>query len=209
MLTDLAPGVDHKKIYEETVFAKMSDTAFKQWMADIVTGKSHIPIFLPNFKKTQATVQRCIDVAAKYKVPIFQKIWTTDPSTGRTSLGPVPRLVVYQPVRRAAQTYVKKNGIPPHQKTVDATSGQPTGESKGARMSLPELKLASSMGFDKTATEFAKIRGGDTRAYAAMLAMLGQQGSARMSVLEQFSSGVESKTTMKTFFTAAHLKSNL
>lgn len=209
VLADLAPKVDHKKIYEETIFKNMNDTQWKEWVAKLGDGTSAIPIFFPNMVATGITLERCVEVAKKIGLELYQRLWITDPATGRTSLGPIPRLVVYSPFRRASQTSKKKISVPPHQKTVDATTGQPTGESKGARLSYPELKLLTAMGLDKSAVELAKYRGGDLRGYSAMTAMLSKHGSARMETLKQFSSGVESLTTMKTFFTAAHLKTNL
>ena len=209
VLKDLVPGVDHDKIYNETLFTSMSDVQWKEWMAQLSSGQSYIPVFVPNAVKTGVTLERCVSVAKSIGLELFQKLWITDPVTGRKSQTPIPRLVVYSPFRRASQTVTKKISVPPNQKTVDAASGQPTGESKGARLSLPELKLLVSMGLDNTATELAKYRGGDLKGYAAMVSMLNRHGNARMDTLKQFASGVESKITMKTFFTAAHLKSNL
>lgn len=207
-IQELVPGVDHKTIYTK-FFESMTDTQFVNWIKEIGEGKQNLCAFIPNMGESGVSVERNLALAPKYGVEFFQKLWIEDSASGRTTLTPIKFLVMDWPYRRASQTIVKKASIPPNMNTVDSASGQPTGDSKGARMSLPELNLVVGMGLDNLSLEMMKYRGGDTRGYAAMNAMLSMHGRTNMKTLSQFASGVESTKTLNTLLTCAHLKSTL
>ena len=88
-------------------------------------------------------------------------------------------------------------------------TGQVTGESKGATVSGPENQMLAGMGANNTAIEMMKSRGGDRRSEQALMAILSKTGRASQSVVSQFSSGVQSGTTLRTFLTAAMHRVNL
>ena len=98
---------------------------------------------------------------------------------------------------------------PDHNKSIDAVSGQVTGESKGAKISYPELQICAAMGMDNSMIELMKYRGGDAKGGMALNAMLNKYGAANLNTLSNYASGVGSTNTLKTFLTAAHLKSTL
>jgi hypothetical protein len=187
----------------------MTDSEFTKWMQDIYEEKKNLVCFIPNLKDSGASVENNLDILKELDVEIFQQLWIKDEDTGRTRLTPIPYMVLQMPYRKAAQTVLKKSSIPPNMNTVDATSGQPTGDSKGARMSLPEVNLAMAMGLDNLTLEMMKYRGGDLGGYAAMNAMLAKTGKTNMATLKQFSTKVESIKTMNILLTCAMLKSNL
>ena len=88
-------------------------------------------------------------------------------------------------------------------------SGQPTGDSKGSKISFPELQILASMGLDNCVVEMMKFRGGDLKGFNAMNGMIGKYGEASLKTLANYSSGVESTRTLKTFLTGMHLNSSL
>jgi hypothetical protein len=204
----MIPGVDHKTIYN-TFFDSMNDKEFVAWLKDIGEGKQNLCAFIPNMGNSGVTVENNLALGKKHGIEFFQKLWIEDTDSGRTSLTPITYLVMDWPYRRASQTIVKKASIPSNMNTVDSASGQPTGDSKGARMSLPELNITVAMGLDNLSLEMMKYRGGDIRGFAALNAMLSKHGRTNMQTLSQFASGVESAKTMKTLLACAHLKSTL
>ena len=124
-------------------------------------------------------------------------------------MSPNKYLVIKIPLRIASQRIAKKMSIPKHQRVINSITGQPTGDSKGAGFSAPELRLCVAMGLNKTSVELMKYRGGDLRGWAALNASLNRFGSARQEQLSHFASGVVSTSTLKTFLTSAHLTNTL
>lgn len=207
-ISKIVPNIDHKSVYMK-FFDTMTDSEFSKWMQDIYEEKKNLVCFIPNLADSGVSVENNVLVAKELGIDFFQQLWIQDDETGRVRLTPVPYMVLQLPYRKAAQTVLKKSSIPPNMKTVDATSGQPTGDSKGARMSLPEVNIAMAMGLDNLTLEYMKYRGGDLGGYAAMNAMLAKTGSTNMASLKQFSTKVESIKTMNILLTCALLKSNL
>jgi hypothetical protein len=103
----------------------------------------------------------------------------------------------------------KKISIPAHNNTVDDLTGQPTGPSKGAKISYPETQVFASMGLYNTLSELMKFRGGDLAGFDAMNKSISQTGSVSLKAIEPYASGVESTKTLKVFLTGMHLKSTL
>lgn len=204
----IAPNSGNKKIYEE-FFARMSDKEFESFMSDIRDGKRILCIIVPNFKQSALSVENNLKIGQELGHDFFQRLWIEGKEDMPTHLTPEKYMVLDMPLRRASQLLIKKISVPSHNKVVDALTGQPTGESKGARISYPELQVSAAMGLEKSMVELMKYRGGDNRGGAAFTGMVSRLGTANLSALNQFSSGVESTHTLKTFLTAAHLKSTL
>jgi hypothetical protein len=124
-------------------------------------------------------------------------------------LTPIKYFIVDLPIRRASQVLKKKISIPEHSKTVDKLTGQPTGDSKGAKISYPEVQVLMAMGMEQSSTELLKYRGGDLGGYRAMRTMLTKYGMSKQEALSPYATGPESTKTFKAILTAAHLSSNL
>jgi hypothetical protein len=103
----------------------------------------------------------------------------------------------------------KKISIPENNKTIDSLTGQPAGDSKGAKISYDELQICAGMGLDASMVEMMKYRGGDLGGFRALSAMIARTGSANLNTLSAYASGVESTKTVKTILTGMHLKSTL
>lgn len=203
----IAPKSGNRQMYENR-FSKMSDKEFDQYMADLESGKQSIYIIDPNFMDS-ITVENNLEVAKELGHNFFQRLWIKGKKGLPDHLTPIEYMVVDLPVRRASQTLTKKISVPKHQKVIDALTGQPTGESKGAKISYPELQVLAAMGMEDTLVELMKYRGGDNKGHIAYNAMLSKYGRTNLSTLKNYASGVESTTTLKTFLTAAHLKNTL
>ena len=207
-INEIAPGGDNANIYKG-LFAAMTDKDFDSYIQDLTTGKKFLVIIAPNFGKVKLTTENNLRIAKELGHDFFQKLWIEGKEDMPTYLTPIKYLVLPLPIRRASQMLTKKTSVPDHMKVVNALTGQPTGESQGAKISYPELQIAAAMGLDKTMVELMKYRGGDIRGGAALTAMLSKLGKANLSTLSQFASGVESTRLLKSFLTSAMLRSTL
>jgi len=207
-IAKLIPSPDMVNIYKK-YFANMTDKDFEAYIDDLDTGKRFLSVIVPNFKAVGLSVENNLNIAKELGHEFFQSLWIAGKKGLPTYLTPVKFLVVDLPVRRASQLLTKKISVPDHNKVVDTMTGQPTGESKGARISYPELQICSAMGLENSMIELMKYRGGDNRGGAALNAMISKTGSANLRTLSHYSSGVESTNLLKTFLTCAHLKTTL
>ena len=187
----------------------LSDKAFDQYMQDLKSGEKYLTLTAPNLGPSQLSVDRNVKVAEKLGYSFFKKLWIEGSGDTPTYLTPIEYLVVDLPMRLASQRLAKKMSIPKTQRSINALTGQPTGDSKGASISHPELRVCAAMGLEKTMVELMKYRGGDARGHAALSASLMRTGHANMSTLSHFASGVQSTATLKSYLTSAGLTTTI
>ena len=193
----------------EKIFAAMNDKDFDALMDDLESGKRHLYVVVPNFSENTMVPERNLEIADELGYDFFQRLHIEGVDGEPDYLTPNKYMVVDLPVRRASQMLIKKISVPKHNKVIDALTGQPTGESKGAKISYPELQVCAAMGLDNCMVELMKYRGGDVAGNNALSGMVSKYGTANLKTLAPYASGVESTKTLKTFLTACHLKSNL
>lgn len=207
-LETISPGCVDVELYK-TYFASMSDKAFEAFMLRLKDGSEWLTITVPNAGKNKLDLERNIKIGDKWGHSFWKQLWIPADGEIPRYLTPNKYFVIKTPIRVASQRIAKKMSIPRHQRVINAITGQPTGDSKGAGFSAPELRLCVAMGLDKTAVELMKYRGGDLRGWAALNASLNRFGDARQDQLENFASGVVSTATLKTYLTCAHLSNSL
>lgn len=207
-LEKLLPGNSDTARYK-TYLEGLSNPAFDQYMQDLASGKKYLTLTAPNFGKTNLNLERNYALADELGISFHHRLWIEGDEDTPTYLTPIPYLVVKLPFRLASQRLDKKKSIPKTQRVVNPLTGQPTGDSKGAAISYPELRVCAAMGLEKTMVELMKYRGGDARGNAALNASLMRTGRANQETLKHFASGVESTATLKTFLTSAMLRSTL
>lgn len=204
----ILPGGGNKEIYEETL-GKLSDKEFDDYISKLESGEETLFIVAPNFNKgTKLSVERNLEVAKELGHEFFQQLWLTDPQTGTTYLTPIPYLVVDLPLRRQAQTLSKKVSIPENNSHVDEYSGQPTGASKGSKISFPELQALYAQGLEKTIEELIKFRGGDEDAFRKMNQQMMDTGQVSIDSI-QSTGKVKSTETLSILLKSMHLDNNL
>lgn len=201
----IVPGGENIAIYKK-FFAGMNNQQFDQYINDLDTGEKWLTVFIPNFVGPKVSVENNLAIAEELGHNFFQRLWVGKKGNTPEYLTPVPYLVVDLPLRRASQMLTKKISIPEHNRTVDKLTGQPTGASKGSKISYPELQVAAAMNLDNCMLELMKYRGGDRKGGDALKAMIGKYGTANLKTLSNFASGVESGKTLKTFLTCMHLR---
>jgi len=204
----ISPKSNNGSIYEE-LFKTMSDKDFDAFINDLETEVKFLVMTIPNFSKNDISVENNLSIAKELNHNFFEKIWIEGKEDMPTYLTPIEYLIVDLPLRRASQMLIKKISVPDDNRVIDAITGQPTGESKGAKISYPELQVASAMGLEKSMIELMKFRGGDIKGNNALNGLISKYGSANQETLMRYESGVESTNTVRTFLTACHLKSTL
>lgn len=204
----LLPGSDNVKIYRD-LFSKMDDQQFDVFMKKLETKENRLAIISPNFGKQRLDVQRNLKIAKELGHRFFQRILIEGSGERPTYLTPIEYMVVDLPLRRQAQLLVKKISIPEDNKTVDQLTGQPTGSSKGSKISYPEIQVLAAMSLDNSLLELLKFRGGDIKGFNAMNKMISTTGGVSLDTIERFAGGVESTKTLKAYLTSMHLSNTL
>lgn len=205
----LAPGSDNKKIYEERLGA-MSDKQFAEFIDRLENEEEILALFVPNLSKHPISVANNLKVADELGHDFFHHLYLTDPDTGQVMKTPAKHMVIDLPVRRQAEMLQAKISIPENNKVVDERSNQPTGPSKGSRMSYPELQVNAAKGLDNMILELIKFRGGDERAYNAMNRSILETGEASLEAIKaQGPTAVKSTQTLSVYLKAMMLDNNL
>lgn len=207
-LKDIEPTNYNTTKYKE-ILSAMSDKDFDTYMKDIRDKKKFLVLFKPMYEAKGITVENNLKIAKKYGVEFFEHLVFTNTSDGVDYKTPIKYLVVDLPYRRQSQTLVKKVSIPEDNKVIDELTYQPTGASKGAKVSYPELQVLIGMGLDNTISELIRYRGGDRNGFNAYNTMFLRYGNANLKSLEQYSTGVESTRTLKVFLTCMHITNTI
>ena len=204
----IIPGKTNVEIYKKR-FEALSDKEFEQWMLRLESGEDVLSITVPNLSTEKLSDERNLEVAKELGHNFFQRLWLTDAVTGKTYLTPVKYLVIDLPLRRQVQLLVKKISIPVDNKHIDELSGQATGESKGSKISFPELQVLYAQGLENVITELVKFRGGDPKAFNNMNRSIIENGGVSLRALEKIPTKVTSVTTLSTLLKGMHLDNNL
>lgn len=204
----LLPGSENTAVYKQRL-EEMSDAQFGKYMAALESGEEILSFIYPNLSDKKLSVKRNLDIAKELGHEFLQRLWLTDPVSNKTYLSPVKYLVVDLPLRRQAQLLVKKISIPEDNKHVDDLTGQPTGVSKGSKLSFPELQMLYAQGFDSSIEELIKFRGGDQKAFNAMNRQIMATGGVSLDSIRGAGTTVKSTVTLATILKSMHLDNNL
>ncbi len=195
----------------------MSDSEFDTYMLgfnpDMVSTKSvkrsQIPYYIPNLSKHRVSTDRLFEIHDKLGYSADgQHLIMSDPNTGLKYLTPHTYTIVELPLRRQSQTIVKKNSIPVGTQAIDELSNQPTNQSKGSRISRPELASLLARQLDKTTHELINIRGGNEEARREFKRQLISGGSATLDSLRGLGQ-VKSLESLSVFYNCMHLGNNV
>lgn len=207
-IEEILPGSKNTEFYKKR-FAEMSDAAFDDFINKLRSGEVMLSIIAPNGTKPQLEVERNLEVAKKLGHEFFERIWFDGGNESPAYLSPVKYLIVDLPLRRQAQLLEKKISIPVDNKSIDNFTGQPTGKSKGSKISYPETQILAALNLDATLAELLKYRGGDLKGFNAMNAQISRTGAARQETIAHLGTTVKSTETLSVFLTSAHLGNTL
>lgn len=208
MVEELLPDGPNAEYYRDSVFPNLSDKQFETWMRQLQSGEEIISIVAPNMSKVKLSTKNNIRLAEKLGHEFRERIWLhTD--AGQTYLSNYKYLIIDLPLRRQAQLLEKKISIPENNNTVDNLTGQPTGPSKGSRLSFPEIQILAALNLTETTKEFLKYRGGDVHGFDSMNKAIDSTGYVNMSELDKLGTQVTSTRTLKSLLLGMHLISTL
>lgn len=167
--------------YYEEMFQKMNDQEFDNFMQQLISGKNPLSGVVPNFSKVKVGVEHNIKMGESMGYEMYKRIWVEDPITGRRFLTPLRHLVYEVNVCRQTQTLDHKISVAKDNTHVDERTGQPTGDSRSAQCSGPELMMLKSRGLNKTIIELMKFRGGDNISMRHLDNSIIKEGSGSMA----------------------------
>lgn len=188
----------------EKFFNKMSDSTFHDFMVKLKSGVNNLSFVIPH--EEQVTEEMIFDLADKLDVKLFQKLTFHEGETSYTSI--IPYMIVAVPGKRAAQTQDKKQSVSQGNK-IDSLTGQVTGESRSAKLTMPEILIHAGFGIEKPLEELMNARGGDLGLGNAMDITLFNNGSVSLKNIQQHSTKVVSTKSLKAYLLASHIKSTL
>lgn len=171
--------------------------------------EKYIPIYAPNNSAVHIDPYLNVGIGKKMGHNFYERCWITDPKTGATHLTKYEHMIVEVPCRRQSQMIDKKTSIASHNRTIDKTTGQPTGASKGSSFSFPEIYVMFSKGYDDTLKELIQIRGGDLKAYRVIDRNIRNTGSSSQKFEGSERTRVKSSQTFGAILTAQHLGNSL
>lgn len=204
----ILPGGGNKEMYTQ-LFASMSDKDFAVYM-DNVAERGYLDIIVPTLTEQKLSTERNIAIARKMGHEFFERVWRKETDPNKPShLSDVKYMIIKLPVRRQAQHSIKGISTAEDNKRLDQISGQPTGDSKSARISYPEAQLLNGMNLPVSLVELLKVRGGDIGMFNAMKSMASKTGAVSMASIADRATGVESTKSLHTFLTCAHLRNTL
>ncbi len=207
-LDKIIPGGETAKIYKDK-FDKMTDQEFHEFMVSLKEGTTELILIAPNFSQKTINVKRNIAIARELGHDFWQRILIPAEGDSPAYLTPKKYLVVDSVTRRQAQLLSKKISIPEDNKSIDNMTGQPTGKSKGSKISYPETQVLAAYGLDRCLEEFLKYRGGDIKGFNAKNTASSRNGTVRMDSIKQYAGGVISTRTFKSYLYGMHLDNTL
>ena len=207
-IEELEGGTENVNIYKE-MMAKMSNKEFDQWMQALESEEEILAFFTPNGKKRVLSSERAISVGEKLGVKFFERVWLTDPVSGERFLTPLPYMILTVRVARQSQHLIKGISVAENDRVIDNLTGQVTGVSKSAKISLPELLQLQAKGLDASILELIKVRGGDPKAERYMKESVGQSGTFSVEGAKALGSKPTVTKSLRALFLSIHLDSTI
>jgi hypothetical protein len=204
----LLPGSENVGYYKE-LLGKMSEKEFREFMERLRDGEETLFLMAPNLMSVKLSVRRNIEIAQELGFSFFERQWIYDPKYNKRRRTPKRYMTLKLPTRRQVQLLVKKTSIPEDNHTIDELSGQPTGPSKGSKISFPQLQVMAAQDIDRALEELFKFRGGDVEAGQQLDREVIQTGRANLDQLTVKPTLVRSVETLSTLLKGAHLDNNL
>lgn len=216
-LAEFTPGNTYNSDLARSRLDKMSDREFDSYIKSLAKPDTEegrkdqeiIPFYVPNLSKDKVTMEQLMKVADKVGLPLFERLWLTDPQTGTVYLTPQKYLVIDLLVRRQAQMLTKKSSIPSDTRSTDHLTAQVTGKSKGSKMSFPEVAAQLAQGLTATLTEEIKVRGGDRVAQVEFERQLIEHGEASIEVATSAGTLTKSTTVLAILLRSMLINNNL
>lgn len=189
---------------------RLSDKEFEELMHSFKNEKDYLQLFSPiGDDNARLNMDNLHKVGHEYGIEFYHKIWMPE-EDGSWELSNKEAMIVYLPIRVQQQLISKKISIPKDNNHIDFYTGQATGpNSKGARVSYPEVNMLLAMGLNKTVEEMMHFRGGSEKGMRLLEQSISQMGRASADALKPYSGEVGATLMLHSYLTAMMLKSTL
>lgn len=169
--------------YWEGIFKGMKSDDFTRFMEGMIKKTNPLYGVFPNYSKVKITVKNNIKLCKSMGYDLYQQVWITDPVTGLEFLTPRKYLVYPVPVSRQIQLLDDKIAVAKDNSKINPMTGQPTGHSRTARFTGPEMTILNSKGYKSTLVELMKFRGGDNDSMRIMDNTIIKEGAVSMNTV--------------------------
>lgn len=204
----LQPGNKNITMYKDH-FAALSDDAFDSLMKKMAAGEVTLPYYSANLADEDVDIVSALSVGDRLGLDLFQQLWITDTVTGVKYLTPEKYFMVHLPVRRQIQHVTKGKSVTEHSAYTDVLTGQPVGDSKASRLSLPEIINLESLGLHKAIEELMSVRGGSEKAFQESKRSTLDTGEYSIEDVKKSGSRPTTVQTLHSFFKGMHYADNL
>lgn len=208
LVEEMFPKSKNRELYEE-LFGSLNNVEFDALMQRIKNKEVILPVFVENMVGEPVSHKKIMAIGERLGVKFFQRIWLTDAITGKTTLSPERYLIIDLTLRRLSHHLREKISVPTSDAVVDQLSGQATGASKGASITLPELQALSDKKQDVAIEELIKVRGGDKEAYEHMLKQIEETGGFSVVPIAELGSRPQITETIKHLIFGLNLDTSL
>lgn len=205
---DIGGENPNTKLYKD-LFKSMSDAEFHDFMVKLRDNKLTLSMIIPNGGPVKVSVENNMNIAKSLGHSFLERIFVGEHNGINSYYTPIEYLVMLLPIRRAVQTLTKKISIPKGNSKIDVLTGQVTGDSQSAKLTLPETQMLLGMGLKISIKELLRDRGGDLGARIAMNNMLFKTGKITQAMTSQYSTGVVSVKTLSAYWKASHINNTL
>lgn len=207
-MAELFPGTGNAELFKKDL-DRLSNADFAALMKSFGEGTQTPSAILPNLTDYVLTVDHLKAIAKKWNVELFHRLVMTDSDTGREMITPLKYMVIKVHVTRLSQMQETKMSIPEDNLSTDELTGQVTGDSKGSRLSFPEIGVLHAREHDKAILEAISVRGGDDAANRQLEYDIMTTGRGSLSRALDAGKGTSSTRNMATFFRAVHFETTL
>ncbi len=212
----LTPGDDSNMKMLEThlrgLSAKDFEALVRSWLPPKESGldqQNVIPLYEPMFGKGKLTIENNLKVAKQIGHQFYHRLRLTNPNTGRVHMTATRHLVADGLIKRQIQLQSKKESVPKDDRVIDEVTGQVTGESKGSKISFPELQALGAQNLVQSIQETMTIRGGNAVLKREWERQLMDTGRADMTPLLKLGYKPKSTLTLSRLFTGMQLGNNI
>lgn len=209
LIKDLLPKSNNAELTKQRLDS-LSDKEFDELMTKFANEEDFLQVIVPVMDdNNRVTYDDCHKVANKYKIDLYSRVWLTE-QDGSSELSNKKSLILYLPLKVQQQLNSKKMSIPKNNDNIDHFTGQVTGkDSKGSRLSYPEVNTLLAMGLTKTVEEFMHFRGGSEKGVKLIEQSVMNNGMASADALKPYSGNVGSTMMLHSYLTAMMLRSTL
>ena len=204
----IAIGGQNKTLYIN-LFKSMSDKEFNTFMENLRDDKQTLSVICPNGGDVKISVENNFKVAKEVGHEFFQHLTITGDRDLPPYKTPNKYFVLKLPVKRASQLLSKKISIPKDNKSIDLSTGAPTGKSAAAKITNPEIQLLVGMGLENSVKELLSARSSDPGKRNALNNLLYKTGQATQRDVDEYSTGNVASNTLNKMWNASHIRSSI